>query len=287
MFVYLDYAFNFFEFLFYLVKRPKKSDCKKTGILFDVYSLYRIPYAKVIFRNLQTNSKCDLVSDLDGKIDLSTLENGEYSYEVQKHGYKTHILDEFEVQSFQDMLVVRDNNIIIDDYTKISMPAERIICLERKHTNDKASIFYKPKNWFLGGLSTWISIGCLIMVLYMIFINLYYPIAISAYLILAYVIYYAVIKTRCSWGIVHNIDNKKATGEKLKLYRNDQLFGVTWTDYEGKFDFNGIERGAYSIKPGEKWKIVPNSRYYDGRVFNIGKDKCLLKKNIILEKITK
>jgi len=287
MFVFLDHSSSFFEYLYYLIKKPKKSNSNKTGVLFDVYSLYRIPYAKIVLRNIQTNSKHDLVSDLGGNIDLTNLENGEYNYEVQKHGYKTHILDEFDLQYFQDTIIARDNNIIVDDNMKISMPAERLISLERKHTNDKASIFYKPKNWFLGGLSTWISVGCLIMVLYMIFINMYYPIVISIYLLLAYIIYYAVIKTHCSWGIVYYIDNKKATGEKMELHRNDCLFGVEWTDFEGKFGFDGIERGTYSIKPGDKWKIVSNSRYYDGRAFDIGEDKCLLKKNVILEKATK
>ncbi len=284
MFVYLDYSFNFFEYLFYLLKRPKSNDKNKIGILFDDYALSRIPFAKIVLRNMQTNSKHELVSDKNGLINMDAIADGEYNYEVQKHGYKTHILDDIELGLFQDMPVAKDNTLTVSSGGKVAMPVERLVSLERKYTNDKASIFYKPKSWFLSGLPTWISIGCLIMVLYMIFIDIYYPLAVCGYLILAYAIYHSVIKTHCSWGMVYSLNNTKATGEKLELFRNQILFGATWTDFEGKYDFEGIDTGTYTIRPGGKYKIAPMKRYYKGDCFDIGEDKCLLKKNIILEK---
>lgn len=289
MFVYLDYLNEFFEFLYANLKinRNKLESANKKAVVFEHKSLHRVSNAKIILDNVVDHTKITTACDRDGNVDLSSVPNGEYYFEIQKNGYKPNIIEDVDLVNFLEMPVAKNNQFSVTDDCIIALPVESEIDLERKKLNDKASIFYRPKIWFLTNASSAVMVGLLVIVLYIIFINTPFSLAMMAYLSLAYLIYNSVIKRHQSWGRVYDsTTGGPATNIKIELWKNDQLFEVVWSDFDGKYSFAKLNDGIYFVKVDSRYHIVNQRCYYSGDEVVIANNTCQLKKNIMIEEAT-
>ncbi len=286
LFVIIDYANEFTEFLYAYWHRSRNLNPVKSAILFEVDSLHRVSNAKVLFENIDTRRKFYLPANRIGQIDLTNIPDGEYYYSVFKHGYKEQIINDITGDHFNDRPIAKNNYLMIDGTTKIALPAESTTNLERKKIFEKSNLFYRPKMWFLRNLSSGVTLGTLTMLLYALFINLKISIVISIYYILCYLIYILTIKRQNNWGRVLDVETGNAiTDLKVELYKNDSLYEVVWTDFDGRYVFENIGDGIYHLSIDNNYHIVKKEGYYDGEKFCVaGNGERKINRNILVKR---
>ncbi|MFA4931055.1 MAG: carboxypeptidase-like regulatory domain-containing protein [Patescibacteria group bacterium] len=240
---------DFFAYYWYrLTHQRKKGRARCAGYLVDIGAKENVPWAKIIISNGQ--NKYIIFSDANGYFEIEAqVPDGEYSYLIQKPGYKEYIIDKFDLTSWRSHPVIQEQILIGQNgYDFIILAVERLVDKKRAIKAMKAEYTYIIKKWFWQNINPLFAIGFLFGSLWRLFtsnnlINYYLVL-----LILAYLVYRKIIRIKHKWGRVVDRYGKNVDYLELELWKNGELLAATWTDWKGRYSFGRVNVGDYQIK---------------------------------------
>lgn len=230
---------------------------QKNIVVFNPLTLDVVSYAKIIFRSSQGQDYI-FFSDRQGEIVLDRLPVETYTWTIFKNGYKKYILEPIALENYRQRQVLKDNVSLTDDGFRLAIPAVAEMGQDRHSKFIKASFIFPIKKWLINNGFSLLLTGLLLAV------NLYFYqrqailLNIVIFILLSCLIWVG-LSVKDHWGIIRYKNGKRLAWTELWLMSGEIQVAKTWSDWEGKFAWQGIESGNYQILAEKNnQKIVRN-----------------------------